>query len=91
MRAGSSRGRSGNTHDGQTSRPRAAARRSPVAVEAARVLEVPFDVFLVRKLGVPGHPELAMGAIAEGGVRVLTHRLIAGWVSPLRPSISGCA
>lgn len=43
----------------------------PVAYEVARVLEAPLDVFLVRKLGVPGHEELAMGAIASGGVRVL--------------------
>jgi putative phosphoribosyl transferase len=43
----------------------------PVASEVARALRVPLDVFLVRKLGLPGHPELAMGAIASGGVRVL--------------------
>src|ERR1043166_7031856 len=48
----------------------------PVAAEVARELEVPFDVFLVRKLGVPSHPELAMGAIAEGGVEVLSEDLI---------------
>jgi erythromycin esterase-like protein/adenine/guanine phosphoribosyltransferase-like PRPP-binding protein len=48
----------------------------PVAAEVARALEVPFDVFLVRKLGVPSHPELAMGAIAEGGVEVLSDDLI---------------
>lgn len=40
---------------------------APVAYEAARVLDIPFDVFLVRKLGAPGQPELAMGAIAVGG------------------------
>jgi putative phosphoribosyl transferase len=49
----------------------------PVAAEVARVLDSPLDVFLVRKIGVPGHEELAMGAIAEGGVEVLNHRLIA--------------
>ena len=49
----------------------------PVAAEVARALGAPVDVFLVRKLGVPGQPELAMGAIAEGGVRVLTQDLIA--------------
>jgi predicted phosphoribosyltransferase len=49
----------------------------PVAVEVARALNAPFDIFLVRKLGVPGHPELAMGAIASGGVRVLSDDLIA--------------
>lgn len=43
----------------------------PVGYEVARALDVPMDVFLVRKLGVPGHPELAMGAIGTGGVRVL--------------------
>lgn len=48
----------------------------PVAYEVAQRLHVPLDVFLVRKLGVPGHPELAMGAIAEGGVEVLSENLI---------------
>jgi putative phosphoribosyl transferase len=43
----------------------------PVAYEVARRLNAPLDVFVVRKLGVPGHEELAMGAIASGGVRVL--------------------
>lgn len=49
----------------------------PVAAEVARALDVPFDVFLVRKLGVPGHEELAFGAIAQGGVQVLNDALIA--------------
>ena len=48
----------------------------PVAAEVARALDVPLDVFVVRKLGVPGHEELAMGAIATGGVRVLDPRVI---------------
>ncbi len=48
----------------------------PVAYEVARTLHAPLDVILVRKLGVPGHAELAMGAIAEGGVRVLNHAVI---------------
>jgi len=48
----------------------------PVAFEIARALQAPLDVFLVRKLGVPGHPELAMGAIASGGVRVLSRDII---------------
>jgi putative phosphoribosyl transferase len=48
----------------------------PVAVEVARALRAPLDVFVVRKLGVPGHPELAMGAIASGGVQVLDQDLI---------------
>jgi putative phosphoribosyl transferase len=43
----------------------------PVGFEVARALHEPLDVFLVRKLGVPGHEELAMGAIATGGVRVM--------------------
>jgi len=48
----------------------------PVAFEVASALAVPLDVYLVRKLGVPGHPELAMGAIAAGGVEVLSESLI---------------
>src|SRR4051794_21303557 len=48
----------------------------PVAVEGARALGAPLDVFLVRKLGVPGHKELAMGAIASGGVRVLNRDVV---------------
>ena len=43
----------------------------PVAYEVARALGAPLDVFLVRKLGVPGHEELAMGAIASGGLVLL--------------------
>jgi len=43
----------------------------PVGFEVARALGAPLDVFIVRKLGVPGHEELAMGAIASGGVRVM--------------------
>jgi putative phosphoribosyl transferase len=49
----------------------------PVAFEIAQVLHADLDIFLVRKLGVPGHEELAMGAIASGGMRVLNHPLIA--------------
>jgi predicted phosphoribosyltransferase len=48
----------------------------PVAAEVARALHAPLDVFLVRKLGVPGHEELAMGAIATGGVQVLNAEVI---------------
>jgi erythromycin esterase-like protein/predicted phosphoribosyltransferase len=48
----------------------------PVAREVAARLKAPLDVFLVRKLGVPGHPELAMGAIAAGGIEVLSRDLI---------------
>jgi predicted phosphoribosyltransferase len=49
----------------------------PVAYEVARALNAPLDVFLVRKLGVPGHEELAMGAVATGGVRVLNDEIIS--------------
>ena len=48
----------------------------PVAYEVARGLGAPLDVFVVRKLGVPGYEELAMGAIATGGVRVLNDQLV---------------
>ena len=48
----------------------------PVAYEVARALRAPLDVFLVRKLGVPGQEELAMGAIASGGVRVLNEEVV---------------
>jgi putative phosphoribosyl transferase len=48
----------------------------PVAFEVARALNAPLDLFLVRKLGVPGHEELAMGAIASGGVCVLNDDVV---------------
>ena len=48
----------------------------PVAYQVARRLDAPLDVFVVRKLGVPGHRELAMGAIATGGVRVLNPEVV---------------
>jgi putative phosphoribosyl transferase len=48
----------------------------PVAFEVARALHAPLDVFVVRKLGVPGQRELAMGAIASGGLRVLNKGVI---------------
>jgi putative phosphoribosyl transferase len=48
----------------------------PVAAEIARVLAAPLDVIVVRKLGVPGQPELAMGAIGEGGVLVVEERVL---------------
>jgi len=48
----------------------------PVAYEVARALGAPLDVFVVRKLGVPGYEEVAMGAIASGGVRVLNDQLV---------------
>ncbi len=49
----------------------------PVAAEVAKALDAPLDVIVVRKLGVPGHSELAMGAIGEGGVEVI-HRQVTG-------------
>src|SRR6266436_6111894 len=48
----------------------------PVAFEVAQALNAPLDVFVVRKLGVPGHDELAMGAIATGDVRVLNNDVV---------------
>jgi putative phosphoribosyl transferase len=48
----------------------------PVAAEVARTLHAPLDVFVVRKLGLPGHAELAIGAIASGGVRVLNQEIV---------------
>ncbi|HET7873200.1 MAG TPA: phosphoribosyltransferase [Terriglobales bacterium] len=48
-----------------------------VAFEVAHALHAPLDILLVRKLGTPGQRELAMGAIASGGVRILNHRLIS--------------
>lgn len=50
----------------------------PVGFEVAQALNAPLDVFVVRKLGVPGHEELAMGAIASGGVRVLNGSVVEG-------------
>ena len=49
----------------------------PVGHEVARRLGAPLDVCLVRKLGVPGHEELAMGALASGGMRVLNREVIS--------------
>src|SRR5581483_1826808 len=54
----------------------------PVAAEVATALGAPLDVFVVRKLGVPGHRELAMGAVATGGVRVLNERVVASLSIP---------
>ena len=48
----------------------------PVGFEVSRALNAPLDVFIVRKLGVPGHEELAMGAIASGDVRILNAEVI---------------
>jgi putative phosphoribosyl transferase len=54
----------------------------PVAYEVAKALHAPMDVFIVRKLGVPGHEELAMGAVATGGVRVLNDHVLKGLAIP---------
>src|SRR5262245_32855869 len=50
----------------------------PVAYEVAQELHEPLDVFLVRKLGLPGHEEMAMGAIATGGILVLNEDVVRG-------------
>lgn len=55
-----------------------------VAYEVARRLHAPLDVFVVRKLGAPGQEELAMGAIASGGVRVLNSAVVDVWGIPSR-------
>lgn len=62
----------------------------PVAYEVARSLAAPMDVFVVRKLGLPGHPELAMGAIASGGVQVLNED-VATWYRPSTAAIEAVA
>jgi putative phosphoribosyl transferase len=54
----------------------------PVGYEVALALHAPLDVFIVRKLGLPGQEELAMGAIASGGVRVLNEDVVAGLKIP---------
>lgn len=54
----------------------------PVAFEAARALEAPLDVFLVRKLGFPGNEEFAMGAVASGGIRVMSEDIVRRYGIP---------
>jgi predicted phosphoribosyltransferase len=54
----------------------------PVAYEVAQALGAPMDLFLVRKLGTPGHRELAMGAIASGGIRVLNEDVVRWYSIP---------
>jgi predicted phosphoribosyltransferase len=54
----------------------------PVAFEVAEALDAELDIFLVRKLGMPGHPEYAIGAIASGGVRVLSEDVIRAYGIP---------
>ena len=56
----------------------------PVSFEVAEALDAPLDIFLVRKLGMPGHRELAMGAIASGGVRVLNEDVVRAYGIPPR-------
>ena len=55
----------------------------PIGYEVARALNAPLDVFIVRKLGMPGHEEFAMGAIASGGVRVLNEEMFAQLPIPM--------
>ena len=62
----------------------------PVAYEVASALHLPLDVFSVRKLGVPGHSELAMGAIASGGVQVLNDEVLA-WYRPSADMVEAVA
>src|SRR5437867_10590702 len=54
----------------------------PVAFEVAEALDAPLDIFLVRKLGMPGHPEFAIGAIASGGVRVVSDEVVRAYGIP---------
>jgi putative phosphoribosyl transferase len=54
----------------------------PVGFEIAQALAAPLDIFVVRKLGMPGHPEFAMGAIASGGVRVLSDDVVSLYAIP---------
>jgi putative phosphoribosyl transferase len=63
----------------------------PVAYEVAKALRAPLDVFLVRKLGVPGQEELAMGAIATGGIRVLNEDVVRELKIPPRVIVSVAA
>lgn len=77
----------------------------PVAYQVALALGAPLDILVVRKIGAPGQPELALGAVGEGGIRLYNHDIIAalgitptGWNgSPTRPpprspsGPSGCA
>jgi putative phosphoribosyl transferase len=62
----------------------------PVAYEVAQALGAPMDLFLVRKLGTPGHRELAMGAIASGGIRVLNDDVVRRYGVP-ESAIEGVA
>src|SRR5258705_9688251 len=61
----------------------------PVGYEVARALRAPLDIFLVRKLGVPGHEELAMGAIASGGGRLVKESGLQGLGVPANRNQKG--
>src|SRR5438105_4555579 len=63
----------------------------PVAYEVARALSAPLDVFIVRKLGFPGHEELAMGAIASGGVCVINPEVAGALGSHAERAIEAAA
>jgi putative phosphoribosyl transferase len=54
----------------------------PVAFEVAEALDAPLDIFVVRKLGMPGHPEYAIGALASGGVRVISEEIVRAYGIP---------
>jgi predicted phosphoribosyltransferase len=54
----------------------------PVAYEVAQALDAPLDIFVVRKLGLPGHREFAMGALASGGVRILNDEVVRAYQIP---------
>ena len=56
----------------------------PVAFDVAEALDAPLDIFIVRKLGMPGHPEYAIGAIASGGVQVLSEDVVRAYGVPQR-------
>src|SRR4051812_37658655 len=62
----------------------------PVAFEGANSLAAPLDIFVVRKMGLPGHEELAIGAVASGGIRVLNRDVISAYGVP-RAVIDGVA
>ena len=63
----------------------------PVGYEVAQALHAPLDLMLVRKLGVPGHEELAMGAIASGGVRVISDEIVHALAIPERAIAAAAA
>src|SRR3954468_19630237 len=62
----------------------------PIGYEVARAIAAPLDVFIMRKLGFPRHEELAMGAIASGGVEVLNDEVLS-WMPMSRASIDAVA